>query len=210
MLRMGETIGVMMLVGSLAAAQDSVDSPPIVPDPAEPIAGAGDLYDLQLYALDASNDTTATAEYGPADEGCWLCSGDFGYQLVDASFTGSWYGFRWGPLDSRFGIASSDEGTVMLKSLSFGEMMIGRAFLFGSEARMGYFVVGSSTAPVVEEPPAEEPTTEEPPADQSPDDTAGEGGEANVTESGVSGEISPVPPESDPTESVSAVVPTAG
>ena len=83
-----------------------------------------------------------------------MSSGGFEFAEGSAPYTGSGFGIDWGPLTYRFAGASSAAGDrVLLSSLAFGDVLIGRAFAFGAEWHEHYFVFGSmiDDAPETEE-----------------------------------------------------------
>ena len=112
------------------------------------------VYDLQLYAAESSDE--GTVQFAESDSGCMFAAGDFDLQSGGVSYEGSWFGFGWGPIQSRFGIGTAENGNALLKSVTFGNVLLGRLLVLDELGRNGYIAVGEP-AESVEEPTPEEP-----------------------------------------------------
>ena len=148
---------------------------------------AQDTYDVSLYAM-REDVTTASVSFTESGDSNWFDSGDFSYTST-ATMDGSWFGFSWGPLQTRFAMGSADGDFVFLKSMSFGDMLIGGAFALVDGTSSRSFVAGSSSdVPSTAE--ASSTVDASPSADASPSsegstntsDVADNGGEEDTVE----------------------------
>jgi hypothetical protein len=114
------------------------------------VAFGQDVYDLRLFESDV--ESSASAAFSSEDDSSWFSNGDFTYAST-TSFEGSWFGFTWGPLSTRFAMGSSDGNYVFLKSMSFGDMLIGRGYELTGGTGSRYFVAGTASADAVDPDP---------------------------------------------------------
>lgn len=133
----------------------------------EPVVTSSTTYDVQLFAASAEGDSAAQISFESQSDSVFVALGEFELNDSGGSYVGSWFGAGWGPLTYRFGGATSVAGdNLLLGSLTFGDVIIGRAITFGSDSQQHFFVFGMMTddlaIPEEEDPPSQDVEGEEP------------------------------------------------